>query len=336
MANTRQPAPRRDSPFTAAAAPTLTSMPSSAGMLGITPAVWITLRTSVFPGAADASIVAAAAYCKARDLDVLKKPCHIVPMKVKDAATGEEAWRDVIMPGIYELRTTAMRTEMYVGQDDPEYGDEIEVPIDINATGGATIKVPQWCRVTVWRFSRATGAPVKFTHSERFTEAVVRTGSGVINRMWKQRPVGQLTKCAEAGALRKAFPEELGGVHTEDEMAGRDESHDIPASAGAMDVPASASSLTDELRAASRSRPIPTVDVTRDADRVPAPADDNPDAGHLLALAADASNPDELDWVRSKLAEFLDAGSLTEAEARVVETAIVAAVARLSGEEGGE
>ena len=45
-------------------------------------AVWSTLQNSVFPGAKDESIILAVDYCKARKLDILKKPCHIVPMQV--------------------------------------------------------------------------------------------------------------------------------------------------------------------------------------------------------------------------------------------------------------
>ncbi|WP_201283357.1 recombinase RecT, partial [Klebsiella pneumoniae] len=40
------------------------------------------------------------------------------------------------------------------------------------------------------------------------------------NAMWKKRPYGQLAKCAEAQALRKAWPE-IGQQPTADEMEGK-------------------------------------------------------------------------------------------------------------------
>ena len=176
-------------------------------------AVWTTLQNSVFPGAKDESILLAVDYCKARKLDILKKPCHIVPMQVtlsgqKDNnGNDRKIWRDVIMPGIYEQRITAFRTGQMAGQDEPVFG---------NTVAFKGIEAPEWCRVTVYRF--INGERCAFSHTEYFSEACATTRDGLLNSMWRKRLRGQLAKCAEAGALRKAFPDELGGVITADEV----------------------------------------------------------------------------------------------------------------------
>ncbi|WP_439234921.1 phage recombination protein Bet [Lonepinella koalarum] len=179
-------------------------------------ATWTTLQNSVFPGAKAESILLAIDYCKARKIDILKKPCHIVPMQVtlsgqKDNnGYDKKVWRDVIMPGIYEQRITAFRTGQMAGQDEPVFGENIEY---------LGVIAPEWCRVTVYRF--INGERCAFSHTEYFVEACSTTkkdGSYKANAMWTKRPRGQLAKCAEAGALRKAFPDELGGVITADEV----------------------------------------------------------------------------------------------------------------------
>ena len=176
-------------------------------------AVWTTLQNSVFPGAKDESILLSVDYCKARKLDILKKPCHIVPMQVTlsgqrdSSGYDKKIWRDVIMPGIYEQRITAFRTGQMAGQDEPVFGDTVTFK---------GIEAPEWCRVTVYRF--INNERCAFSHTEYFCEACATTKEGKPNSMWSKRPRGQLAKCAEAGALRKAFPDELGGVITADEV----------------------------------------------------------------------------------------------------------------------
>ena len=198
---------------------------------GLTEDTWSALTNSIYPGAEAGSIMMAVHYCKARGLDILKKPVHIVPMNVKDAKTGDYGWRDVVMPGIAEYRITAMRTGLYAGMDDPEYGDLIE---------HKGITAPEYCRIRVYRMF--DGVRVPFPHVEYFVEAVNTKKDGSINAMWTKRPRGQLTKTAEAGALRKAFPEEFGGMIT------ADEAQDSSIIQGEVVEPASTSqSINDEL-----------------------------------------------------------------------------------------
>lgn len=179
---------------------------------GIDPMLWNAIGASIFPGAADESKLMAIDYCKSRGLDIMKKPCHIVPMNVKDAKTGQYSWRDIIMPGIAEIRITADRTGKYAGQDAPIFGPLVEMEF-----GKATHSVPEFCTVTVYRI--VNGQRVAFTHTEFFEEACNTTKDGNLNSMWTKRKRGQLSKCAEAGALRKAFPEESGGIITAEEAA---------------------------------------------------------------------------------------------------------------------
>lgn len=171
------------------------------------------LATSLYPGASVSSIKMVLSYCKASGLDPMQKPVHIVPMW--DGKT--KMMRDVIMPGIGLYRTQAARTGC-VGITEPDYGPDVTETI-----GGASVTYPQWCRVTVKR--RLQGGDVaEFTAKEFWKENyAVRGGqekSIAPNAMWSKRPYGQIAKCAEAQALRKAFPE-IGSEPTADEMAGK-------------------------------------------------------------------------------------------------------------------
>lgn len=192
-----------------------TSLPAVAAQRGLSIEVWNALTTSVFPGAKPQSVIMAVDYCKARGLDILKKPVHIVPMQVQNKTTGDYDWRDIVMPGINEARITASRTGQYAGQDEPRFGPMV-------AYKG--LNVPEWCTVTVYRI--VSGVRCGFSNTERYEEAVVekkdkKTGERYPNDMWQKRRFAQLAKCAEAGALRKGFPEELGGQQFAEEMHGR-------------------------------------------------------------------------------------------------------------------
>ena len=60
-------------------------------------------------------------YCKARKLDILKKPVHIVPMW--STSLGREV--ETVWPSINEIQTTASRTGQWAGMDEPKWGKTI-------------------------------------------------------------------------------------------------------------------------------------------------------------------------------------------------------------------
>jgi phage recombination protein Bet len=174
------------------------------------------LSSSLYPGAAHNSVVMVLAYCKAAQLDPMLKPVHIVPIWQKGKGTDRGGMVDVVMPGIGLYRIQAARTGQYAGMTEPEYGPEVSVKL-----GGVDVIYPEWCRVTVKR-QMASGQIAEFTANERWLEnyATASKDSTAPNAMWKRRAFAQLAKCAEAQALRKAFPE-VGSMPTSDEMEGK-------------------------------------------------------------------------------------------------------------------
>lgn len=192
--------------------------------LGIDEAKWRVLSEMTFPMARTAqAIVMVLEYCRARGLDPLKRPVHIVPMW--NAALGREV--ETVWPGINEVQTTAARTGLWAGMDSPRFGPELTRSFRGRRRNGdawedaeLTLTFPAWCEVAVWRL--VNGARCAFSEPVFWLEAYSRSGgvrSELPNEMWVRRPRGQLLKCAKAASLRAAFPEEAD--YTAEEMEGK-------------------------------------------------------------------------------------------------------------------
>ena len=221
-------------------------LPDAVTRRGVSEAEWRTLCNSLYPGANPNSVLMVLDYCRARrQLDPMKKPCHIVPMRVKDTKTGQWEWRDVVMPGIYEYRTTAQRTGEYLGHSRPAYG-----PV-VNFLG---LDAPEWCELTVYRWNTKAGQKVEFPVRTYFREVVATTRDGKPNDRWSKAPIQMLSKCCEAAALREAFPDELGGEPTFEEMVGQpivvnDPGGALPARQTPLEKPAGYDQWLDDLHA---------------------------------------------------------------------------------------
>lgn len=208
------------------APPRLPYHPAVEERFGVDRAGWNALVGAIFPSARSAeSIVMALSYCRARKLDVFKRPVHIVPMW--SSAVG--AMVETVWPGISELRTTAFRTGQYAGMAEPEFGPVIEQTFEGVSDKGRTkgqkrtlpLKFPEWCRITITR--ELGGKERRFVGPKVYwLETYAKwADTDVPNDMWAHRGVGQLEKCAEAAALRRAFPEEIGNDYAAEEMEGR-------------------------------------------------------------------------------------------------------------------
>ena len=194
------------------------------------------LKSSLYPGASDASIDMVLSYCQAAGLDPMTKPVHIVPMKVKIGENPDgsavNGMRDVVMPGIGLYRINASRTGQYAGCSEPEFGPTctMESVRDVWSDGpngrrqktqkAFQLHYPEWCRVTVRKLLGSQ--VVEFSAKEYWLENYASKSDGSPNAMWEKRAFGQLAKCAEAQALRKAFPEAVGSQPTAEEMEGKD------------------------------------------------------------------------------------------------------------------
>ncbi len=108
--------------------------------------------------------------------------------------------RATIQTGIDGYRAIAERSGSLAGIDDPVYDTESE---------------PHPNKATVKVYRIINGQRVEFSASARWNEYVPGPGQDF---MWRKMPYLMLGKVAEALALRKAFPNDLSGLYTDEEM----------------------------------------------------------------------------------------------------------------------
>jgi phage recombination protein Bet len=162
------------------------------------------IKQTVAKGATDLELELFMHACKRTGLDPLMKQMYAI--KRWSAADKREVMS--FQTGIDGYRLIADRTGLYAGSDEPVY-EQVEAAKPLTA------------KVTVYKIVGGVRCP--FSASARWEEYVQTNREGQPTSMWKKMPFLMLGKCAEALALRKAFPAELSGVYTHEEMMQADE-----------------------------------------------------------------------------------------------------------------
>ncbi|MFD8379124.1 phage recombination protein Bet [Streptomyces sp. NPDC059679] len=179
-------------------------------------------------------------YCVRSGLDPFARQIYMIGRKNRGEDRDENPVNWTIQTGIDGFRTIAHRAAERTGErisyEDTVYYDAEGKAHEVWLAPGS----PAAIKVTVLRGTS------RFPLIARWDEFApeywdAKQSKYVVAKMWRQMPAHMLRKCAEAGALRMAAPQDLSGVYADEEMAQAD----------AEVVAGEAEEATQRLRAAA-------------------------------------------------------------------------------------
>jgi phage recombination protein Bet len=187
------------------------------------------LKDTIAKGTTDIEFKFGIEVIRRKNFDPFSRQVYFI--KRWDATLKREVM--TIQIGIDGLRLIAERTGRYEGQEGPYWcgrdGKWTDVWLD-------AAHPPMAAKVGIFRkgFKQALYAVALYSEYVQFNR------ENKPNQMWSKMPANQLSKCSEALALRKAFPEELSGLYASEEM-GQADTADAP-----IPPPAVAGKPTDD------------------------------------------------------------------------------------------
>lgn len=167
------------------------------------------IKNTIAKGASDDELSLFMNIAKRTGLDPFAR--QIFYIKRWDASAGREVGQP--QTSIDGYRLIAERTGCYCPGRDPEFSLGID-----GFLLSATAFIKKWVRGE-WHEISATAYWDEYAQKKK---------DGSLTPMWHRMPRTMLAKCAESLALRKAFPAELSGIYTREEMMQAENEYEPP------------------------------------------------------------------------------------------------------------
>lgn len=158
----------------------------------------------------EADLMAFLHLCARSNLDPFAREIYLIGRWDKDAPNNT---RYTAQTGIDGYRHIAERTNEYAGKEGPWWCGPDGQWVDVWLSD----KPPSAARISVFRKGRER--PFEATVAFReFAPYYKKNGQDLLMPMWVKMPAHMLAKCAEALAIRQAFPRQAAGIFVTEEM----------------------------------------------------------------------------------------------------------------------